>query len=302
MAINKEKLAKLVKFSRDANFAMFQEVQSLLEAVENLNTKLEGVDFKGVDIMNIKGDAGADAITPSDARLIQLIRPLIPEVKDGEDGKTPSKRELKKMMKELIPEPKNGKDADVEGIVEEVLSKVPKVEQIQPDMAEDIRNKIELLEGDERLTIASINGLDDLIDSKVTATRNAILGGRQGQVGYNMFVDGTKKGKAVNTNFVAGTGVTLTHAEANGRNDITIDVAASSSFADSETPSGTVNGVNDTFTLANTPTAGTVRLYVNGMRQNVGAGNDYTISGGTITFESASIPETGDVILADYRY
>lgn len=67
-----------------------------------------------------------------------------------------------------------------------------------------------------------------------------------------------------------------------------------------ETPAGTVDGSNATFTLAATPEAGTVRLYVNGVRQNVGGGNDYTISTDTITFETAAIPQAGDVIVADY--
>lgn len=67
-----------------------------------------------------------------------------------------------------------------------------------------------------------------------------------------------------------------------------------------ETPSGTVNGTNPTFTLANTPESGTVAVHVNGLRQKSGAGNDYTISGSTITFESGAIPLTGDVILVDY--
>lgn len=66
-----------------------------------------------------------------------------------------------------------------------------------------------------------------------------------------------------------------------------------------ETPSGTIDGINVTFTLAHTPTAGTVRLFLNGARQQAGGG-DYTISGATITFNSA--PPTGSILLADYQY
>lgn len=50
-----------------------------------------------------------------------------------------------------------------------------------------------------------------------------------------------------------------------------------------ETPAGALNGANTTFTLSNVPKAGTVDLFVNGMLQDVGSGNDYTISGDTIT-------------------
>ncbi len=74
-----------------------------------------------------------------------------------------------------------------------------------------------------------------------------------------------------------------------------------SNFVDNEEPSGTINGVNDTFTLANTPTAGTEHLYKNGIRMRPGGSDDYTISGATITFVSAQIPVTGDVLICDYR-
>jgi hypothetical protein len=65
-----------------------------------------------------------------------------------------------------------------------------------------------------------------------------------------------------------------------------------------EVPSGTINGSNVTFTLAHTPVAGTECIYLNGLLQNVGGGNDYTISGATITFVTA--PESGSVILVNY--
>jgi len=77
------------------------------------------------------------------------------------------------------------------------------------------------------------------------------------------------------------------------------------SYVVRETPSGTVNGSNATFTLANTPISGTEQVYVNGVLQNAG-GNDYSISGATITFTSSGTPsldgrpQTGDVVLVTY--
>lgn len=69
-----------------------------------------------------------------------------------------------------------------------------------------------------------------------------------------------------------------------------------------ETPSGTVNGSNATFTLANTPLSGSEEVFVNGILQDVGSGNDYTISSNTITFESGAIPATGDKVRVNYIY
>ncbi len=65
-----------------------------------------------------------------------------------------------------------------------------------------------------------------------------------------------------------------------------------------EVPSGTLNGTNTNFTLASAPASGTEKVYLNGLRQNVGSGNDYTISTNTITFATA--PVSTDVILVDY--
>lgn len=73
----------------------------------------------------------------------------------------------------------------------------------------------------------------------------------------------------------------------------------SANFVYSEVPSGAINGSNTSFSLANTPVAGSVRLYLNGLRQRAGAGNDYTISGATITMLTA--PLSGEYLEADYR-
>lgn len=66
-----------------------------------------------------------------------------------------------------------------------------------------------------------------------------------------------------------------------------------------ETPSGAVNGSNTAFTLANTPIAGSEEVFLNGLLQEPGAGNDYTISGATITYLAA--PVTGDKVRVNYR-
>lgn len=67
-----------------------------------------------------------------------------------------------------------------------------------------------------------------------------------------------------------------------------------------ETPSGTVNGVNATFTLANTPVAGTEQVFFNGQLLEPGAGNDYTISGATLTMLAPFIPTTNDKLRVNY--
>lgn len=67
-----------------------------------------------------------------------------------------------------------------------------------------------------------------------------------------------------------------------------------------ETPTGTINGVNPTFTLASTPVTGSEMIFLNGVLLESGAGNDYTISGGTLTMLTTSIPVTNDRLKATY--
>jgi hypothetical protein len=72
-------------------------------------------------------------------------------------------------------------------------------------------------------------------------------------------------------------------------------------YADAEVPSGIINGLNQIFTVANTPSPTTsVEVYHNGILMEQGL--DYTISGGTITFAPVSIPQVGDIVLVNYRY
>jgi hypothetical protein len=70
------------------------------------------------------------------------------------------------------------------------------------------------------------------------------------------------------------------------------------SFVVRETPAGLINGSNVTFTLAFVPNpVGSEQIYFNGLLQD-GGGNDYTISGQTITMVVA--PPTGSIIRASY--
>lgn len=65
-----------------------------------------------------------------------------------------------------------------------------------------------------------------------------------------------------------------------------------------EVINGTKDGVNKNFSLAASAVTGSVELYKNGIRQTPGTGNDYTVSGTSITMAVA--PLAGTVLVADY--
>ena len=72
-------------------------------------------------------------------------------------------------------------------------------------------------------------------------------------------------------------------------------------YSDDETPAGAVNGSNTAFTLRYMPSpAASLDLYLNGLLMAQGV--DYAITTNAITFFLHSTPQTGDVLVASYRY
>jgi hypothetical protein len=76
--------------------------------------------------------------------------------------------------------------------------------------------------------------------------------------------------------------------------------AGSGTFVDAEFPTGAINGTNPVFLLANAPApASSLAMFRNGLLLD--QGNDYTLSGNSVTFLGAAVPQAGDVLLASYR-
>ncbi len=71
-------------------------------------------------------------------------------------------------------------------------------------------------------------------------------------------------------------------------------------FVDSDSLSGTLDGVNANFTLSQTPVpASSLSVFRNGLLQSLGV--DYTVSGSAITFLPGSVPLPADLLNAAYR-
>lgn len=102
-----------------------------------------------------------------------------------------------------------------------------------------------------------------------------------------IYVDGVPVEHA-SPDFVAGPNIILTQSG----QQITIAATATltATFVDREIPTGLVDGVNRIFVLAFAPVVGTEHVFVNGLEQEAGSGNDYTILGKTITFEIGNAP------------
>jgi hypothetical protein len=161
---------------------------------------------------------------------------------------------------------------------------------------------ITLVNGDKLLvknqTLQQENGLYQFNGSGVPLTRAIEADAWNEFTGCTVSVyEGTTFGDSrffcpVNDGGILGTtAITFTQDVSNG--------LTSFNFVDKEVPIGLINGVNTSFTLANSPTSGTEHVYLNGILQESGAGNDYTISGNTITF--LLVPLAGEKIRVTYR-
>jgi hypothetical protein len=74
-------------------------------------------------------------------------------------------------------------------------------------------------------------------------------------------------------------------------------------LAINDIPTGIINGSNDTFTLARSPSdASQVMLWLNGQLLTQGQGYDYLMSGNTVTLLNDAIPVEDDLLSAMYPY
>lgn len=116
----------------------------LLDAIDQLIAHLRGIP---------KGDKGDVGPAPSDAKLLSLIRPLIPKISDGKTpteaellvlirrvmpppvpGETPSDAKLLSLIRPLIPPPQKGDPgdpADEESLFQRILARLPRVETVR---------------------------------------------------------------------------------------------------------------------------------------------------------------------------
>lgn len=209
--------------------------------------------------------------------------------------------------------PTNTGDAATKGYVDTQISSLPSAYRYRNVKVASTANitlsnpgtstfdGISLSTGDKILvkdqSTQSQNGIYDFNGSSSALTRSSDSDAWDELVGSLVYVDqGTTNAEAryfctSNSGGTLGTTAVTYVADTSG-------TLSPSNFVTEETPSGSINGSNTAFTLANTPTAGTLKLYLNGLRLKSGAGNDYTLSTATITMTTA--PVSGDVLLADY--
>ena len=142
-----------------------------------------------------------------------------------------------------------------------------------------------------------IGGIDELTPAEEGFLTSFAASASVGGNGTILKSNGSLWVASTETYAVPGTsGNVLT---SNGTNWTSAAPSGGAAITYNETPAGLVNGSNQIFTTASAFTTGKTMLYLNGMRQKLGAGNDYTETGASeITF--ISTPQTGDELIIDY--
>ena len=136
---NQDKIKKLQNFDADPNLAMFDEIQEISEALGN---------FKNVEMLKIKGDKGDKGDTPKIKTIAKEATKMVRVPKDGKDGvsiKGDKGDSVKGDKGDSGDKGKDGKDGNIKEL-----------------SLDEIRNSLELLQGDDRLDKSAIKGIEEL--------------------------------------------------------------------------------------------------------------------------------------------
>lgn len=253
----------------EAHIESIDKLEEVISSIKNIpQTKIpEGIET----IKGQKGEKGDKGDLPSEEDLIPIIKRLIPDSipgENGKDGKNGKDAYIPKKNKDYF-DGKDGLDADEEYIISEITKLIPEYKEVILDNGEEIIRKINEAIG-FKINASQIVGLPNF-------TREIIR-----EVGAH--------GGAYETP-IKGSATIIVSKDAFGAYVISL-VAGAGGGANFETPVGTIDGTNVTFTVSNTPKA----VILNGATyfQNDG----YTLSGLTITM--LVVPVAGSTLRSMY--
>lgn len=235
-----------------------QAIVEFKKIVENFEKKYKKLlDNKWGKIEEVIVKAAKDKteeMKPTDDALRALITPIVEEMIVA---LRPSEEELRLIIEPLIPEAENGAD----GKDGKTPEKEEIIEILKPILAEHISAFFPTPQDEEEAKKTAADRLYGMIVKAVAEEIGKVKG----------FYGGGSAGDQVK----AGTGVTITQ---NVLGQKVINVSSTSTFA---TPTGTVNGTNDTFIV----TAQPVYVVSDGITYFEGAGYSFNSGSNQITMD-----------------
>lgn len=130
-----------------------------------------------------------------------------------------------------------------------ILPDLSKFEENLPQFGAQYRDGLELLQGDDRLDVSAIKGLEELFAKAKKDGKPVTISG--GRTGIFVYIGGVKKGIIKSLNFAAGAGISIAYSKVNGLDTITFDTSGSGVTV--ETPPETANGFLTVFTVTARP-------------------------------------------------
>lgn len=269
-SISKEEFVQsfniVIKLVQDLKGSNKEEFELMRRAFDVFAAKLE--DDSTTTLASFKAQM-QDAVTAQ----IDRVTKRLASVKDGKPGPKGDRGEPGKSI-----EGKPGKNGDVI-TGDEIIKKINKA--------------------DAYISKDAVQGMAELEKAVKEKTGNTT---RIGWGAHPLTIKGLgvtidKNARVIN---FKGTAITSVARAADGTINVTIDQAgASGTLVSEEVPTNSGDDLN--FTLAHTPTSGTLRVYRGGARQqSIGVTPDYSLSGTTLTLVTALA--SGEVLMVDYSY
>jgi hypothetical protein len=166
-------------------------------------------------------------------------------------------------------------------IIAEVKTMIP--EPVVLPSAIEVRDELEMLEGDNRLSFKAIWGLDTLVENLRNEFRGMMkktgAGAAGGGRGVFVYINGVKKGITSSLNIAPGLGVSLSWSKVNGLDTLTIN--ASGGGVTVETPPEVPDAVIVEFTVSDEPQW----IVADGTTYYAGAGYSYSSGTGKVTMD-----------------
>lgn len=275
--------------TKDEFLKQFEQVIAAVVVIRNQNEKevdiLKQTYDQVIETIQVKQNISIDEMKG-------MIHSMLEAAKQTVESMTTNCNDMMSSMTDKL------READERMAAEKEPVPIPEL-SLSPD---EIRNSLELLNGDERLDKTAIKGLEvyeELLKTPKDDGGNRLIY-RGGTVpiaiqGLGVTID--KNVRAIN---FKGSGLTSVVRRADGVVEVTITGAPSAgTVVSEETPTDSGDHLN--FTLAHTPIDGTFRLYRGGARQqSIGLTPDFTRVTTAVTLTTALA--TGEVLFADYNY
>lgn len=138
------------------------------------------------------------------------------------------------------------KNTDEEALLARMQALIPAV---VAETGATTRDRLETLQGDERLDIRAVKGLEEALAQAQKDGKPIRIG--TGRLGMYIFVGGKKIGTINMLDFVPSGSMGISYSVINGRPSMTF--TASGGGTNVETPTGTVDGTNTQFTPTKEP-------------------------------------------------